>query len=159
VKPGVGLRRGAAAVSIAFVADMALGSRMVVWGVRPDLTLAVLAPVSLLIGRASVAWLGLLAGALQGSFASVAFGSLSVSRSVAAWGVGMLEERLFRDSLAVAAAAGFASALGADVLFFVFAPQPYPAEYAYMAVGRALYNMALAVPIWAALRPVFPRSV
>jgi rod shape-determining protein MreD len=159
MKPGVGLRRGALVVIAAFILDMSLGARMAVAGIRPDLTLAALVPVSLLIGQGSAAWLGLLAGSLQGAFASVAFGSLAVSRTVAAWLVGLIEARLFRDNLVVAGAAGFGAVLAADLLYFVFTPQPYPSQYALQTLGRAAYTMVLVVPATIGLRPLFrPRA-
>jgi rod shape-determining protein MreD len=157
MKPAIGLRRGALVVCVAFVLDMALGRSLTLAGIRPDITLAAAVAVALLVGDAAAAWIGLLAGALQGAFTSVAFGSLAVSRSVAAWGVGMLDERLFRDNPAVAAAAGFVSVIAAEALFFVFAPQPDALAFASGALGRAVYNMALVVPITAALRPMLRR--
>ncbi len=147
--------RGALVVLGAFVLDTALGSRAVILGVRPDVTMAALVPVCLLIGQASAAWMGLLVGSLQGAFGSPAFGSLAVSRSIAAWGIGLLEERLFRDNLLVAAAAGFCAVLGADLLLFAFAPQPEAATYVARTLGRATYTMALVVPLTVALRPLF----
>jgi hypothetical protein len=69
----------------------------------------------------------------------------------------MLDERLFRDNPAVAAAAGFVSVIAAEALFFVFAPQPDAVAFASGALGRAVYNMALVVPITAALRPMLRR--
>ncbi len=155
MKGGIGLRRGAVVLVIAFILDTALGARAVLFGVRPDITMAVLVPVCLLIGQASAAWLGLLVGALQGAFGAPAFGSLAVSRTATAWGVGLLEERLFRDNLLVAAAAGFCAVLCADVLLYAFAPQPDAVSFARHSFGRAVYTMALVVPSTIALRPLF----
>ena len=147
--------KGTLLLVVAFVLDTAIGNRLVLFSVRPDVTMATLTPVCLLIGRPSSAWMGLLVGALQGAFGSPAFGSLAISRSLAAWGIGLLDERIFRDNLLVAPAAGFCAVLAADLLLFAFAPQPDAPTYLLRTLQRAGYTMCLVVPLTMVLRPIF----
>lgn len=155
MRPGTALGRGVVVIVAAFILDMALGPRIAIAGARPDLTMAALVPVALWIGDGSAAWLGLLAGSLLGAFGSVGLGSLAVSRALAAWCTGMVERRLFRDSLLVASAAGFGALAVAELTFFAFSPQPDAVAYLAGALGRAVYNMVLVVPLTILLRPLF----
>jgi len=82
---------GVLLIIAAFILDMALGSRLTIRGVRPDITLAALVPLALAVRAVAAAGFGLLAGVLEGSFVSLAFGSYAVSRTLAGWVVGLLE--------------------------------------------------------------------
>ncbi len=140
----------------AFVLDMVLARRIEFHGVRPDLTMAALVPLALTVRRTGGAFLGLLAGALQGSCVSLYMGSFAVSRALAGWTVGLLEQRLFRDSLIVAAAAGLIASLTADSAFFLFAPQPQSALYWLGALGRAAWTALLVIPNALLVRRLLP---
>lgn len=149
---------GCLVIVAGFVLDMAVGPSMVVRGVRPDLTIAVLAPLALAVGAPRAAGFGLLAGLLEASFASLAFGSLAVSRTLMAWLVGLLDERLFRENLLVTGLAGFLGSLTADVAFYLFAPQSPPGAYAIQALGRAIYTMVLVLPFSLVIRVALPQK-
>jgi len=159
VKPAAAILWGALIVSVAFVLDTALGHRIAIRGVRPDLSLAALAPVALAVRAAGGAWLGLFAGILRGSFVSLAFGSYAVSRCLAGWLTGLLQERFFRDNLLVTVAAGLMASLAADLTFFAFAPQPDARQYLLHAGGRALYTAVLVIPFALLVRRMYPSTV
>ena len=148
---------GSALVLAAFVLDMVLGSRITAWGIRPDITLAALAPLAMAVGAGRAAPFGLLAGVVQGAFLSPALGSMAVSRTISAWAVGLLEARFYREHMVVTAAAGFLAAVLADASFYAFAPQERPGLYAARALGRAVYTMLLAMPFAVVVRRLFPR--
>lgn len=140
----------------AFTLDAGLGSRLSVFGVRPDLAVAALVPLALAVRAAAAAWLGLFAGILKGSFVPLALGSYAVSRCLAGWATGQLESRLFRDNMLVTMVAGAVASLIADGAFFLFAPQPQPAEYARLALVRALYTAVLVLPFALLARKLYP---
>lgn len=140
----------------AFVLDMVLARRIEFLGVRPDLTMAALVPLALTVRRKGGAFLGLLAGALQGSCVSLYLGSFAVSRALAGWTVGLLEQRLFRDSLIVAAAAGLIGSLTADGAFYLFAPQPQSGLYWLVALGRAGWTALFVIPNALLVRRLLP---
>lgn len=146
----------AAIVLLAFTLDAGLGQRLTVMNVRPDLAIAALVPAALAVRAGSAAWLGLAAGILKGSFIPLAPGSYAVSRALAGWTTGLLEERLFRDNLFVTMVAGVLASLVADGSFFFFAPQPDALRYLLLALGRALYTALLVVPCALVIRKIYP---
>lgn len=80
------------------------------------------------------------------------FGSIIVSYTLVGFGVGWLEQRVFRDQAGMAvllAAAGTPLAL---CLFFVFDPQRHVAHWAACMLGATLYNSLLALPVFLLLR-------
>ncbi len=149
---------GALLLIAAFVLDMSLGSRLTIGAVRPDVTLAALVPLAMAVRSGPAAGLGLMAGLLEGSFVSLSLGSLAVSRTLAGWAAGLLEQRLFRDNLVVTMAAGVMASLIADGVFFLLAPQPLVAQYASVGLGRAVYAGFLVVPFALAMRKLYPAT-
>jgi len=148
---------GVLLIITAFILDMALGGRLTIRGVRPDITLAALVPLALAVRAGPAAGFGLLAGVLEGSFVSLAFGSYAVSRTLAGWVVGLLEERLCRDNIVVTMLAGIFGSIIEDTAFFIFAPQPDPGFYIQAALARAAYAACLVVPFaWVVGRLVPP---
>lgn len=159
MKPAAAIARGALLVLAAFVLDMAIGHRLAFRNVQPDMSLAALTPVALAVRASGGAWLGLFAGVLKGSFVSLAFGSYAVSRCLAGWLTGLLQERFFRDNLFVTVAAGFMASLEADLTFFAFAPQPDAAQYWLSSGATALYTAVWVIPFALLVRRMYPPTV
>ena len=155
MSPQARIVRGLVVILAAFVLDAAIGPDLAVAGIRPDLTLAALVPTCLMAGASGAAWLGLFAGALQGAFAATSFGSFAATRSVTGWGLGLIEERLFREHLVVAGAAEFAAVLVSDTLFYIVSPLPMPLRFAGQTLARSTYNMLIVVMLTMLLRPMY----
>src|SRR5437870_236446 len=90
------------ALLLAFALDKAFGDLLTIRQARPNLVLCTLLIGCLYVGSNSGAALGFLAGLLEASYAAVYIGSFLVSRSLAGFAVGILEERLYRDSPIIA---------------------------------------------------------
>lgn len=144
--------RLAAAVVAAFILQAAFGGDLAVAGIRPNLALTTLSVACIFVGPVTGALLGFLCGLLEASFAALFVGSYLVTRSVAGWAVGALEERVFRDNLVFAAITTFLVSLLAEVAFFLFAPQPDAGTFALATLGAAAYNGVLAVPVYLLVR-------
>lgn len=142
----------AAWVAAAAVLNLVLSSDCGTWSVRPNVCLCAMLLSSLFVGPNTASGLGFWAGLLEASYAATDVGSLIVSRTLAGFGVGVLEERIFRDHVLVAVAAAFLGTLGAEGCFFVFAPQAHARAWAAATTGEAVANALLAVPMYYATR-------
>ncbi|MCX6359277.1 MAG: hypothetical protein NT029_05710 [Armatimonadetes bacterium] len=140
-----------------FIFDMAYGHTLSVGPLRADLGFVCLMVAGLFVGASTGAVLGLALGILQASYGSVYAGSVMVSRAAAGWGVGVLEEHLFRDSAHVAVALTFAGTLFCELTFFACAPQSAIGEFATGSFWTACGNGLLALPVYLALRRVMAR--
>src|SRR5947207_14768318 len=104
-------------VHLAHVADLQ------VYSARPNLSIMALLVGCLFLDAGSGAALGFLCGALEASYTGIYIGSILVSRSIVGFGLGALEERIFRDNLLVAMLLTLLGTLAIEALFFIFAPQ------------------------------------
>ncbi|HLV78857.1 MAG TPA: hypothetical protein VKT32_01210 [Chthonomonadaceae bacterium] len=156
-------RRGlllAAALLAAAILQCAAAGALQLWGAQPDLLTTTALTGALFCDANGGAALGFFAGLFLASLTSPphgGFGSLIVSRTLAGFGAGWLEGRLFRDNARLAI---FLVALGtllADLLFFLFAPQPLSLRVAVTLLKTALYNGVLALPLTLLLRRLLPR--
>src|SRR5258707_1283391 len=86
---------------LAFALHAAFGRRLTIAGARPSLSLTALLAACLFTDGETGAWLGFLAGMLEASFAARFIGSIIVTRTLAGFLVGFLEERIFRDNVFV----------------------------------------------------------
>lgn len=156
MKPAVRLRAGlAVALLLAAVAQSLWASALQVHGARPDFLTAVALLGALFCEANSAAATGFVAGLLSASLSAPphgGFGSIIVSRTLVCFGAGWLEERIFRDNPVVALAIVCLGTLAAELLFFVFAPQPQALHWARYALGSVLYNTAIALPLYGVMR-------
>src|SRR5437879_3871338 len=116
----------AAALIIAGVLQAAFADAVRIWGGRPDLLLTTALVGSMFCGEGAAALLGFSAALLHASLAAppyAGFGSILVSRTLVCFGVGCLEDRLYRDSVVVALLVVLLGTLSAEALFFIFYPQ------------------------------------
>ena len=150
----------AAVVQLAFVGS--IGIR----GVRPDLLLAT-ALLSAMFSEANGgAALGFFAGLIHACFAAPplgGFGSLLVSRTMICFGVGWLEERIYRDNGLLAVVLVGLGTLLTEGVYFILAPQQHLVLWVRSVGGTTLYNVALAYPLYLLLRrwlgPVRSRTI
>ncbi|HZT41069.1 MAG TPA: hypothetical protein VFA07_02710 [Chthonomonadaceae bacterium] len=151
----------AAALLMAAILQCVYADAVQVWGARPDLLTTTAIVGALFCNANGGAALGFFAGLLLGSLASPphgGFGSLIVSRTLVGFGVGWLEERLFRDSARLAVSLVALGSLLADLLFFLFAPQPNILHWAGALLKTVLYNTFLALPLYLLLRRLLRHS-
>ena len=139
----------AALVQLALVPSIGIRS------VRPDLLLAT-ALLSAMFSEANGgAALGFCAGLIHACFAAPplgGFGSLLLSRTLVCFGVGWLEERIYRDSGLLAVVLVGLGTLLAEGVFFVLAPQRHLFHWVRSVGGTTLYNVVLAYPVYLLLR-------
>ncbi len=152
MKPGA--RRGlvlTVAVLAAALAQAVYADAMRIHDARPDFLTAVAIVGALFCNANEGAGLGFSAGLLYACLASPpgsGFGSLIVSRTLVGFGVGWLEERVFRDNPFIALALVASGTALAEVLLFIFAPQPNVPHWAHALGQTTLYNSALALPLY-----------
>ncbi len=153
-----GARRGlrlALLLLIAACLQGAFADAMQIGGAKPDLLLATALTGALFCDANGAAALGFFAGLLLACLAAPphgGFGSLIVSRTLVAFGVGWLEERIFRDSALFALALVAAGTALAEGLFFLFAPQSALLHWARALGSTTLYNAILAIPLYLLIR-------
>ncbi|HLJ54450.1 MAG TPA: hypothetical protein VKT77_05375, partial [Chthonomonadaceae bacterium] len=114
-----------AALLLAGIVQAAIAGHVQLWGAAPDVLLTVSIVCAMFCAEGSSAAVGFAAGFIHASLAAppgAGFGSLVVSRTLVCFGVGCLEDRLYRDSALVAAIVVAAGTAAAEGLFFVFNP-------------------------------------
>ena len=137
------------------VLQSVLGEKYAIAGARPDLLTATAIVAALFCDANGGAAAGFFAGMLLASLAAPphgGFGSLIVSRTLTGFGVGWLEARIFRDNALLAVVLVALGTALAEVLFFLFAPQPNILHWLRAVGGTALYNGVLALPLYLLLR-------
>jgi rod shape-determining protein MreD len=155
--PGRRTLRLVIALLLAFSLHAAYDSRLMVAGAQPNLSLTALLTACLFTDCETAAWLGFLVGLLEASYTARYIGSFIVTRTLAGFLVGLLEERIFRDNVFVAIAAVFLGTLFTNTCFFLFAPQPHAARWFLHALTQAAYNAVLAIPVYAIFKRLIPR--
>lgn len=143
---------------LAFLLQAAFGSRMVLFGAYPNISLTVLLVSCLFTGANTGAFLGFLLGLLEASYLNRYVGSVLVSRTLVGWAVGLMEESIFRDNLLIALATALVGTLAAESCFFIFAPQPHVTRWAIRTLATAGYNTALTIPLYLLLHRVLHRD-
>lgn len=145
----------ALALFLAALAQSAWADAMRFYGAKPDFLILIALLGAMFCDANESACLGFFAGLLTACLAAPprgGFGSLIVSRTLVAFGVGWLEERIFRDNALLAVAIVACGTALAEGLFFVLAPQHPIGHWARGATLTTLYNALLAIPAYFLLR-------
>ena len=124
-------------------------------GGQPDFLTATAILCALFADANEGAGLGFSAGLLYACLAAPlhgGFGSLIVSRTLVCFGVGWLEERIFRDNALIAVALVAGGTALVEGLFFVFAPQHNIVHWARGLGMGVLVNALLALPLYLLVR-------
>ena len=124
-------------------------------GAHPDFLLATAIVGAMFCTPNGGATLGFFAGLLHACLAAPphgGFGSLIVTRTLAGFGVGWLEDRIFRDNALIALALVALGTTLAEGLFFIFAPLRNVAHWARGMGLTVLYNTLLAIPLYLLIR-------
>lgn len=127
-------------------------------GAQPDLPLLVLTCGATLVGNPRAALLGLLAGLLQAALLPLNVGSEMASRTLAGAFAGALGRIVIRDSVLTPFLVVLAATLTGEGIYLLLAPTQFLQSWASVRVwavgvgGEALYNTALALPVYFLMR-------
>lgn len=119
---------------------------------QPDFPLVTLGCAATLLGGARGIGLGFWAGLLTASLNPGTFGTYLASRTLAGAFAGWLQGFVIRDSLIVPPLVLFAVTLVAEATSVLMAPTHNLRLWALQVGGETLYNMLLALPVYALLR-------
>ncbi len=136
---------------VAICAQCVFANTLRVRSVTPDIPLVVAILGSMFHDANGGATIGFATGIFHAALAappSGGFTALIVSRLLVCFGVGWLEERVFRESVPLAIGLVALGSLLAECLFFVIAPQPNIAHWFRQMLATTLYNMVFALPIY-----------
>ena len=143
------------ALFVAALLQSVCADAMGIRGAHPDLLTATAIVGALFCDANGGAALGFFAGLLHACLVTPpfgGFGSLIVSRTLVGFGVGWLEERIFRDNALLSLSLVTIGTALAEGLFFLFAPQRNILHWARALGLTTLYNPLLALPLYALLR-------
>ena len=141
----------ALALFLATLAQGVYADAMTIRGAHPDFLVATAILCAMFCDANEGAGIGFFAGLLHACLATPpqgGFGSLIVSRTLVGFGVGWMEERIFRDTPLLALALVPLGTLLAEGLFYLFAPQAHPLHWARLVGLTAIYNTVLAWPLY-----------
>lgn len=130
-------------------------------GAKPDIMLTITLVGAMFCEGNGGAGFGFVNGLFFASIASPpagGFGATIISRTLVGFGVGWLEEHLFRESLPLAIGIVVGGTLLAEALFFAIAPQPNIPLWFRHLLGETAYNGVLAIPLFFLLKRVIGRS-
>ncbi len=145
----------AAIVFLAGVLQAAFADAVKLWGGRPDLLLTTALVGSMFCGEGAASLLGFSAALIHASLAAPphsGVGSILVSRTLVCFGVGCLEDRVYRDNVVVALVVVLLGTLATEALFFVFYPQRDVAAWSRTLLPTLAWNGLLAAPCFYAMR-------
>ncbi|MEP6756988.1 MAG: hypothetical protein ABJA67_15895 [Chthonomonadales bacterium] len=131
-----------------FLVQIAIGPILHIRGHYANLSLTGLLVASLYGGAVQGCRLGLLMGILEASFAVRYVGSIIVTRVIAGFVIGSMEERIFRDNIAIACLTAAGGTLAAETLFFVVAPQPAVIRWFTGIVVESVLNGLLGLLVF-----------
>ena len=141
-------------IFVAFVVQTSISGSAVILGAKPNLGLCMLLTGCLFVDANGGAALGFFLGLLEGSFVSFYVGSFIVTRTLAGYSVGLLEQRIYRENILVALSTVLIGTAMVELCFFLFAPQAQVTRWAIRASGESLCNGALAIPLFFVVRRV-----
>ena len=136
----------------AVVFQVAWGAAMQIGPARPNLALVAMLVISLFGNTTQGVAFGFLSGILEASYSARFFGSMIVTRSLTGLAAGALEESIFRDSPFVALLVVSGGTFVAEVLLYLFAPQPFLRHWAIRVSFEVIYNGILAIPVYLLFR-------
>ena len=150
----------AAVLFIAGIIQAAFADAVNLWGARPDLLLTTSLVGAMFCGEGAAALLGFSAAVVHASLAApphAGVGSILVSRTIVCFGIGWLEDRMYRDNVLVALVLVLGGTLAAECLFFVFYPQHNLLKWVRILLLTLAWNGGLSAPCYYAVRALLGR--
>jgi rod shape-determining protein MreD len=142
---------------LGIILQIAVGSRLSMRLAVPNIALTSLGCACLFVDSGAASAFGFTVGLLEGSYTATLMGTFIVSRTITGFLIGLLEDRVFRDSIPLAIITVLIATFVSGVLFFSFAPQPQAGRWFAGLIFTAFYNALLALPLYAAMRKVVGR--
>lgn len=148
----------AVALWVAAILQQALPDRMALGAARPDFLLILAICLGLLLPSPGSMIAGFFTGLLQGALVGANLAQFVLSRMLTAWIASRVAELEIEIGIVLAALFTGLGTLFAQVLMMFLAPPRSLETYIAATIGSALYNAVLAVPVYAALRPLLRKS-
>lgn len=145
----------AAALFLAAVLQAAFADFAPVWAGRPDLLLTTSLVAAMFCGESGSALVGFFAALMHASLAApphAGVGSILVSRTLVCFGIGCMEDRMYRDSVVVALVVVVLGTVASECLFFLFFPQQHVESWARNLLVTLVWNGLLAAPCYFGIR-------
>ena len=140
------------------VFQTALGERLSVWGVSPDLLFVWSVCVGLLGGPRAGTVTGFGAGLIEGGLQQAWIGPLAISKSLSGFGAGLLATKMFKENWLVPIVCAALLTLVNEAMFLVLS-QGAGWQYVGRLVGVRVVYHALLAPIGFALVSAARRSL
>ena len=140
------------AAILIFLLHAAFSDHLAIKSAHPNLALTSLFIICLFENATTGAWIGFLIGSMEGAYVGMYLGSFIVTRTIAGWTIGILEERIFRDSPVVALLITLFGTLFVHAVFYFFAPQPHLIQWIYRVAGEMVMNTIIALPLYYIIR-------
>ncbi len=138
-------------------ASVAFGHHLEVYGIRPNLGLTAAIVCTLFDGPDFGAVLGLLCGFVEGAYQSSSVGSLAVSRTLVCFGVGAMDNQMYRHTFGMACAVTAVGSFAAEMLYFLSSPQGSALAFLGRAAGSAGLNVVAALLLFPLVRRLVRR--
>ena len=126
------------------VVQTALGGRLAVRGVPPDLLFVWTVVIGLLSGRTAGALAGFGSGLLEGALTQAWIGALAISKTMTGFLAGVLATKLFRENWAVPSLSAVVLTIANEAIFLLVAWQDDWARAGRVVAVRVVYHAALA---------------
>ncbi|HXH60391.1 MAG TPA: hypothetical protein VNI20_03440 [Fimbriimonadaceae bacterium] len=129
-----------------------LGTRAMIGSASPDFLLTLGLVAAVMYPPRIACLLGFTAGVLHGGIAGADLSGLAISRTLACFGAGFVSRLDLEIKPVYVALVVFAGTLAAQVMMMVPAPPPAAWVYVRDTLFGAMYNAALALPVYLLLR-------
>ena len=141
------------ALWLAAVCQQALPDRLAIFGARPDFLLVTASCLGLLIPAPGSIVVGFFAGLIHSAMIGANLAQYVLSRMLASYTASRIGEFEIEIGALLAGAATLGITIGAQLLMMFLAPRSL-SGYIGDTIQSAIYNAVIAVPLYAALRPL-----
>ena len=142
------------ALWLAAVCQQALPDRLAIFGARPDFLLVTASCLGLLIPAPGSIVVGFFAGLIHSAMIGANLAQYVLSRMLASYTASRIGEFEIEIGALLAGAATLGITIGAQLLMMFLAPPRSLSGYIGDTIQSAIYNAVIAVPLYAALRPL-----
>ena len=134
---------------VLFALQSALGDRIAVYGIKPNLMPFLVCALAVSEGRNKGAWFGFFVGLLCDAFYADSACFFAILYFICGYGAGLLCEKYFSANFVTAALFGLAASVVSNfllyVIFYMIFEQVSMADMGYIVGMEALYSLVLSV--------------